>query len=293
MHSINFNDIPRARSLGKGYWFPECPRYFNGEVYLVDGPAVRAVDWSGTQRTVADIPATMLCLGLQVETNGDVYVGAPMDRKVFRVREGKVDLVADISGAVAAPNNELIRLPGGQFLLGNMGFNPMTEPEPKPGGLYLVSNDGSVRKTGPDIVFANGMLLTEDAASLYVVGDRGQSIYEVTLNKEGEAVDWTLHPLKCEPRASADGLGRARDGSFWYGDMLCGAAVSPGEDGSPRIMMHTGQAHATACTVFTHEGEEWLATTAVQYPALPEHAHERTGRLIVAPLKEIEAACAG
>jgi sugar lactone lactonase YvrE len=290
MRVVDFKDVPGARSLGQGYWFPECPRYFDGEIFIVDGPAVRAVDWQGNQRTVADIPAKMLCLGLQVEQNGDIYVGAPMDRKVYKISGDVVTEVADISSVTEAPNNELVRLAGGEFILGNMGFNPMTDPEPKPGGLYRVSTTGEISQIGPAFPFANGMVLTPDAATLFVVGDRGQTIYEVALTPDGHATSWEAHQLSGDPRASADGIGLTRDGRLWYGDMLCGAVIRPDSEGARDIVLNTGKPHATACTVFDRDGEEWLAMTVCSYHATPEHAHERSGEILIAPLAAIEAA---
>jgi sugar lactone lactonase YvrE len=286
VREIDFEAIRGAKVLAKDLYFPECPRFVDGEIYLVDGPAVRAVSLKGDVRAVANVPAA-LCLGLQIEPDGSLYVGAAFERKIYKAVNGDVSEVADLSGVVDAPNNELVRLPNGALLVGNMGFNIMVDPEPKPGCLLLVSPDGQVKRTGPEIYFPNGMILLDGGKTLLVVGGRGTSVYRLQLAPSGEVISHEVLPLT--DAAAADGLGRAKDGSLWYGDMKLGAAVRPAPGGAPDIVVKTGKPHATACTVFEADGEEWLAITTVVSHPTPGNFDKRTGELLLAPLAAVLA----
>jgi sugar lactone lactonase YvrE len=284
MHTLKFADLDRARVLADELFFPECPRFVRDEVYFVDGPAVRAVSLGGRIRTIADIP-TPLCLGLQVGDDGEIYVGAAFDRKIYKIDGGAVTLAADLSGVISSPTNELVRLANGSMIVGDMGFNIMTDPAPRPGGLYLVAPDGTVTKTGPDIMFPNGMMLVDDGATLLVVGAMGASIYRLQLNADGKVQDY--NEIALTAGASADGLAKARDGAFWYGDMALGAAVRHDPNGAPPVAILTGKPHATACAVFSDGREEWLAITIVVAHPTPENADKRTGQLLLAPMASV------
>lgn len=285
MRVVDFDKLADARILADKLHFPESPRFASGEIYFVDGSAVRAVDLQGRSRKIADTPAP-LCLGLQVEADGSIYVGGSFTRQIFRITDGRASVYADLSEASSSPVNELVRLPGGNLIVGTIGFNPLAGEPPAPGGLFIISPDGTVRKTGPDIIFTNGMILADNGATLFLSAF-GARILRFNLRPDGEVVDWSEFPLHGDPPPSADGITRAADGRFWYGDMGLGAAVRCNEDGSPEVIVRSGKHHATSCLAFEAGGQEWLAITVTDHapePGLPNH---QTGQVIAVPMASI------
>jgi sugar lactone lactonase YvrE len=290
MKTVAFQALPGAKLLTDSLFFPECPRFHDGHVYIVDGPAVRRFDLAGNADTVVQLP-TMMLLGLQIEPDGTIYTNDVFNRLVYRIRDGKPEVVADLSGAVSTPNNELVVLPSGEILVGNMGFNIAMGETPVPSGLYRVAKDGSAERTGPDIVFPNGMLLLEGGRTLLVAGSIEAQIYTLALSEDGAVTSSEMLQLSAETHSPhPDGIARAVDGSLWYGDMHQGLAVQCNADGSARLAIEGAMNHVSAVCLFEDEGQDWLAMTGLMTQALPASPEDFSGRLAVVPLADILAA---
>jgi sugar lactone lactonase YvrE len=287
MTIVDFNDLPSGRILADNLIFPECPRFHDGHIYIVDGPAVRRFDLAGNVGVAAQFP-TMMLLGLQIEPDGTIYTGAAFDRTVHRAKDGKTDVVADLSAVVETPNNELVVLPGGEMLVGNMGFFILKGEAPVPSGLYRVAKDGSIARTGPDIVFPNGMVLLEGGRKLLVAGGLGAQVWTLDLAEDGKVIGSNVLDLTAPDHTPhADGIAQAADGSLWYGDMHYGEAVQCNADGSQRIVIKGAMNHVTAVWLFEAEGQEWLAMTGLMAQAIPQSPEDFTARLAIAPVSQI------
>ncbi len=288
--TADFSKIPGHQVLADNLTFPESPRYARGEVYFSDGPAVRAVGLKSQVRTVAELP-TPLCLGVQVAAAGTVYVCASFDRKIFRIADGDVAVAADLAEASSAPLNEFVLLPNGRILAASMGFDPIADGfgSPRSARLLLASPDGMVRETGPDMVFANGMVLRDDGRTLWVIESMAPSINRLSLDADGEVTDCTRLALHSEAGPMPDGLGMAADGSLWYADMNLGAVVLAGSDGSPAIIVDSGKQHVTSCLLFDADGQEWIVITATDLAPGEGDPAARTGQVLAAPLASLLA----
>jgi sugar lactone lactonase YvrE len=293
MQTVEFRDLPGGRMLADDLFFPECPRFHDGQIYIVDGPSVRNYDLEGGTQLVAQLP-TMMLLGLQIESDGTIYTGAAFDRVVYRIRDGEVEVAADMSAAVDKPNNELAILPDGTMLVGNMGFLILAGEQPVPSGIYRVGTDGSVARTGPDITFPNGMVLQDDGQTLLIAGDMGTKVFTLSLNTDGSVATSSVLELSYDGSAPhADGIAVDGHGQLWYGDMDEGRAVLCNPDGSARIAVTGAMNHVTAVWLFQAEGEEWLAMTGLMTQDLPTSPEQFSGRVAIAPVSEIVAAAAG
>jgi sugar lactone lactonase YvrE len=290
LKTADFQLLPNARLLAQNLIFPECPRFHDGRIYIVDGPAVRRFDLVGNCETVVQLP-TMMLLGLHIEQDGTIYTNDVFNRTVYRVRDGQAEIVADLSNVVTTPNNELVVLPGGEILVGNMGFNIVMGETPIASGLYRVGRDGSIVRTGPDIVFPNGMLLSDEGRTLDVVGSVHGQIFTLALNADGQVMSSDVLQLTAHDHAPhPDGIARASDGGLWYGDMQHGLAVLCNDDGSAQLAVKGAMNHISAVWLFETEGQEWLAMTGLMNQALPTSPDDFTARLTIAPVSEILAA---
>jgi sugar lactone lactonase YvrE len=290
MKTVGFNDLPNGRILAENLFFPECPRFHDDWIYIVDGPAVRRFSLDGAAELFAQLP-TMMLLGLQIEADGTVYTGAAFDRIVHKISDGEVSVAADLSAAVAKPNNEIAILPDGTMLVGNMGFVILAGEEPVPSGLYRVGTDGSVSRTGPDIIFPNGMVLKDGGRTLLVAGDMGSKVYSLSLGPDGSVTGSSILDLTANGQTpGADGIALSAAGDLWYGDMHHGRAVMCNADGSAHIAVRDAMNHVTAVWLFEAEGQEWLAMTGLMTQAFPSSPDDMTGRLAIAPVSEILAA---
>jgi sugar lactone lactonase YvrE len=64
----------------------------------------------------------------------------------------------------------------GQIYVNRSGFNPTAGEEFRPGFVFLVAADGSVRQVADDIAFPNGMAVTADNATLIVADSYRHSL---------------------------------------------------------------------------------------------------------------------
>lgn len=208
---IPITDVPGARVLVSGLTFLESPRFAAGEIFYSDGAAVRASDLQGRTRTVAEIP-TRMCLGVHVVGDDAVYTSAAYDRVIYKITGQGVTVIADLSQESPAPLNEFVVLPGGNLLVASMGFDLLAGETPQTARLLLVTPDGSVRETGPDMLFANGMVLGDDAKTLWVVESGARQINKLSLDQTGEVIDCVSIPLRSKNSASrpAQWFGRVR-----------------------------------------------------------------------------------
>jgi sugar lactone lactonase YvrE len=286
--TVQFDDLPGARVLAEGLGFPEGPRFFNGEIYFSDMNAVRAVDLDGNVRLVAELP-TRLALGLQVTDDGTVYAAACVDSAIYKIADGKAELAVDLADATSFPVNEFVLLPNGAFLVAAMGFDLFAAggiANARPGHLLLVSPDGSVRRTGPDLLFPNGVVLRDNGRTLWIVETMANTIHRLRLDADGEVTGDDLIAL--QDTFSPDGMSLTADGAIWYADMSRGGAVLASASGGGEVFVEVPEPHAPCCLVFQDKGEEWLAIGATVHG--PRDLKARTARVVAAPLAEILAA---
>lgn len=287
---VRFDDLPSARTLVEGLSFPESMRVWRGEIYFSDVSAVRAVDHYGNLRLVADLPAP-LTIGIAVSDNGTVYAAGSLDRTIYRLDGGQARVALDLSSATEAPINEFVLLPNGGMLVASMGWNPLVEgfDVRRTARLLLVSPDGTVCPTGPELLFANGMVLLGNGRALWVAESFAGQLRRLRLDEDGQVVGEfvvSLHDRGLQP----DGLAIDTCGNIWFGEMNHGAAVRVGSQGETEIYLDVNDPRAPACVSYDVDGREWLAiSTTVDGPGQGDPA-ARTARIIAAPLDEIEAA---
>lgn len=288
--TVSLDDLASSRVLASGLQFPESLRFVSGEIYFSDISAVRAVDHKGNARVVAE-PPTPLIVGICIADDGTVYAAGALDRKIYRCSGDEVRVVADLSSVIDTPINEFMLLPNGAMIVGSMGFNPLIDGfgAARAARMLLASPDGSIRETGPELMFANGMILADTGRTLWVVESLAHQIRRCTLSSDGEVVDDAVIKLQSSDM-EPDGLAMTADGSLWFAAISHGAAVRINHRGESEICAEVADPHAPACAVYEAEGREWLAVGATIYGPGQGDPAARTGRIIAAPLDEIQEA---
>jgi sugar lactone lactonase YvrE len=175
--------MSRVRTLLTGRGLVESPRWHRGRLYFSDWSAgeVLGVDSGGHAEVVARVKSLPLCtawlpggrlvivsspegLLLRLEPDGTLVTHANLGRP------GWNDIVADGRGNV---------------YVNGAGFNPMAGEAFRPGGVSLVTPDGTVRPVADDIAFPNGMAVTADNATLIVADSYRRSLVAFDIAADG------------------------------------------------------------------------------------------------------------
>lgn len=288
--TVRFESLPSARTLADGLSFAESLRVWDEEIYFSDISAVRAVDHSGNVRLVAELPAPVT-IGIAVAGDGTVYTAGSLDRRIYRLIDGEAEVVVDLSAATEAPINEFVLLPNGGMIVASMGWNPLLEgfDVRRTARLLLVTPEGEARETGPELLFANGMVLLDHGRGLWVAESFSGQLRRLRLEPDGEIVGQFVVTLQ-DRGLQPDGLGIDGAGHLWFAEMNHGAAVRVDNQGETEIYLDVTAPRAPACTIYEAEGREWIAiSTTVNGPGEGDPT-ARTCRIVAAPLDEIEAA---
>lgn len=265
-----------ARDLG----FPESLRWRNGEVWFVDGPTVKAVRPEGQVRVIAELD-TQILLGMDFFPDGSILVGAPVERRLYRVFEdGPQELFADLSSHYAHHTNEFVITPDGAVIIGTVGFDMVSGEDPKVSQLLRIEPDGAIRRVGSDVIFSNAMVLTDRGQTLYLSETMrpGITLYKVqpdgSLDQGRPFVD-----LAGRDASRPDGICLDPAGGLWYADVLTGSVVRLADGGHELARVELDQNHGVAC-VFGGGAGTTLFVSATEAMPTPDFTFDNVASIL-------------
>jgi sugar lactone lactonase YvrE len=103
--------------------FPECPRWHDGALWCSDlfAQKIVRVDLHGHVETVAELQDTPTSLGWTPE--GQLLVVSAFACRLLRLEGGGLAEVADLSGLVPYPCNDMVIDRQSRAYIGNMGYD--------------------------------------------------------------------------------------------------------------------------------------------------------------------------
>lgn len=242
--------------------FPECPRWWDGRLWFVDGPTIRYVGTDGAVVLHAQIDCPLL-IGLTPYGDGGYLVGDSFGRKIWAVdKDGAKELFADLAAETPFTINELMMLADGSVVVSDVGFDALGGAAPEAARLICVTPDKAISRTGSPMLFANGMVAAAGGHELYVAETFGARIWHYQLAQSGGLDQGRVLAQDC---TGIDGLAAAPDGTFWYANHIDGSVVQVDKSGTARSRLATGFNHATSC-VLNDEGTQLFITAARAMP---------------------------
>ncbi|MDO8186809.1 SMP-30/gluconolactonase/LRE family protein [Conexibacter sp. JD483] len=165
---------PAVETLVTGLAFPEGARWHDGALWFSDTHAcavLRLDPASGETATVAEVPGRPSGLGFLPD--GRLLISSTHDRRLLR-REPDGTLVehADLSAIAAWHVNDMVVDGRGRAYVGNYGDASAPPDPPRPATLALVQPDGTASAAAEGMLFANGLVLSGDGATLVVAETR-------------------------------------------------------------------------------------------------------------------------
>ncbi|WP_206420034.1 SMP-30/gluconolactonase/LRE family protein [Minwuia thermotolerans] len=203
-------------TLVEGLKFGEGPRWRDGWLWYSDFYAhhVRRVNLQGRVAEVVDVANQPSGLGFMPD--GSCLIVSMLDRRLLRLKDGKLTEHADLSDRVDAPCNDMVVDAMGRAYVGNFGFERHKGQSPKTTSMWRVDPDGSIHEAAGDLMFPNGTVITPDGGTL-IVGETFAS----RLTAFDVAEDGALSNRRVWAEMAGgvpDGICLDEEGAIWVAD---------------------------------------------------------------------------
>lgn len=257
-----------------GITFPEAPRWRDGKLWFSDfyTHRVLTVDLNGRAETVVEVPQQPSGLGWRPD--GTLLVVSMLDRRLMRLANGALSLVADLSALATGHCNDMVIDPAGRAYVGNFGFDRLKE-KPRTTCIARVDPDGRVTRAADDLAFPNGTVITPDGKTLIVAETYANRLTAFDI---GTAGDLTQRRVFAElGGVFPDGICLDAEGAVWVADARGRAVIRVIEGGRIDRTISTGEQHSFACMLGGDDRRTLFICTSSG--SGPDVATKRDGRI--------------
>jgi carbohydrate kinase (thermoresistant glucokinase family) len=200
-------------TLADGLMFPEAPRWHDGELWFTDQHARHVLRMHPDGHLIEVIKTPDLPGGLGWLPDGTTLVVMMTERRVCRIKQGRLEDYADLSGLASFHCNDMLVDNQGRAWVGNFGYDLHGGEPVKTAEIILIPPDGSPRIVAQDVIFPNGMAITPDGNTLIVAETFAARITAFDITTDGQLSNprlWTDLD-----GAYPDGLCLATDRTLW------------------------------------------------------------------------------
>jgi sugar lactone lactonase YvrE len=258
-----------------GLVFPECPRWRTDTLWFVDimAESVLRLDPDGTVQPVATVPGWPAGLGFTAD--GAVLVVSMQDRRLCKVVDGALVLVADLSALSEHPCNDMVTDRNGRSYIGAMGvpLNEVSLARPS-GSVIMVEPDGSSRIVAGELVTPNGCVLSADGSTFVIVEAYGERLSAFDVAPDGSL---SARRVFSEVGCHIDGICMDEEGSIWAGSPRTNTLLRVDPDGQVAERLETERS-VIACALGGADGRTLYCCT-VDSMHNPDRMGARAGRI--------------
>ncbi len=262
--------------MASGVAFGEGPRWHDGTLFWSDmhGGGVRKLE-GGQVQPVCDVPNRPSGLGWLPD--GRMLVVSMTDKRVLRQEAGGALVThADLSHLVPCRLNDMVVDAQGRAYVGNFGFELDLGEQPRPTVLVQVDPDGAARVAADELVFPNGMVITNGGRTLVVAETFGGRLTAFDVAGSGALSNrrvWAPMPERAVP----DGICLDAEGAIWVASPTTNECLLFREGGEILERLPTGRG-AYACVLGGADGRTLFVCTADSH--VPERQRvELNGRI--------------
>jgi sugar lactone lactonase YvrE len=210
-------------TLLTGLTFAEGPRWRDGKLWFSDFYAfqVLTLGLDGKSETIVEVPQRPSGLGWTQE--GELLVVSMLDRRLCRVRGGRLEPVADLSGLATGPCNDMVVDAKGRAYVGNFGYDRHRGEAPRTTCIVRVDPDGRVTRAADDLNFPNGTVITSDGKTLIVGETFAHRLTAFDVAPDGGLSNRRVFAEL--PGVWPDGICLDAEGAIWVTDASGGSGV--------------------------------------------------------------------
>jgi sugar lactone lactonase YvrE len=252
-----------------GLIFPECPRWYQGKLWLSDmgGHKVLTVDAKGRSEAIASFrrPA-----GLGFLPDGELLMVSEADPFVRRLDPDGLHTVADLSSFGSVVLNDMVVDKVGRAYIGDDAFDMSAGTPPKPGRLILVTPEGDARVVAESLNFPNGMVITPDGNTLIAAETIGRCLTAFDVAQDGSLTGRRLFADLGVIGATGilpDGICLDAEGAVWVASLATGEFIRVTEGGAVTERIPVPGKWAVACTLGNEDRRTLFMCTAQTTPA--------------------------
>jgi sugar lactone lactonase YvrE len=155
--------------------------------------------------------------------------------------------------------NDIVADGRGNVYVNGAGFNPMAGEAFRPGGVSLVTADGTVRPVADDIAFPNGMAVTADNATLIVADSYRRNLVAFAIAADGSLSGRRIWAELGE--SAPDGICVDAENAVWYAEVPGKRCARVAEGGAELATVPLDRG-GFACVLGGPEGRTLFITAA-------------------------------
>lgn len=256
-------------TLASGLAFPEAPRWHGGALWFSDmhAHAVLRLEPSGRLTTIAEVPGCPSGLGFLPD--GRMLVVSMHDRRVMRLDPDRLRQHADLSGLAPWHCNDMAVDADGRAYVGNFGDDSAPPAPPAPTVLIAVEPDGQARVVADELMFPNGIAVSDGGRTLIVAETRSVPgrLSAFRILADGGLADRRVL-TEFGAGELPDGIALDAAGGIWVAMPFSGQVVRVSSDGVVTERIEVESAYAVA--VGGPDGRDLFVCTAPSW--VPEEA---------------------
>ncbi len=260
-----------ATIIREGLAYGEGPRWHDGRLWYSDfyRHGVFSIEGDGSdERLEVEVPGQPSGLGWAPD--GDLLCVSGVDQRILRVHDGVTTTFCDISEYCEFWANEMVVSSTGHCYVGSFGFDldqtlldigveGLLASPPPTTNLVVVSPQGEVIQSIPDIAFPNGSLISPDGTTLFVNETLAYRISAFTIDADGTLRDrrvWAQLDF-----VATDGSCLDADGQIWVANASAPQCLRVKEGGEVTGVVNTTQ-NAFACMLGDEDRRTLYVMTA-------------------------------
>lgn len=266
------------RVVAEGLGFPEVPRWHGNALWFVDiaDGVVHRLSADGKLETVVSVPGRPAGFGFMPD--GSPLINSMHGRVVYRWDGKSLMLHADLRALVTGDLNEMVVAPDGTAFVGNLGYDPDSEPVLRV-GLVRVRPDGAAEMLLGQILRPNGSAISPDRKYLFVAETRVGQVLRFDLDEAGNLSNQqTFGTL--EQGTWSDGLCLDSEGGLWVADPIGKRMVRLNSEGIMIGQINFGELCPLGCMLGGEDRRTLFITTGPLGMPFPEAAKARLGKVL-------------
>ena len=270
------------RPFAVGLHLPECPRWHDGALWLVDMWAheVLRYELDGTRHVVHRFHDEEDPGGIGWLPDGTLLVAGMEGRVVYRLDGDRATVHADLRELAAFQLNDMVVAPDGTAYVSQFGYDMWGGGAFTNTVLIRVTPGGNVTAVADDLASPNGMAISPDGSVLMVAEPGAARISRFRITPDG-LTDRDLLPLEKAPGAAhvtPDGICLDASGAVWAADPMGGRVVRALHHGIDHELP-IADTHPLACVLGGPDRRTLFVCTGQQV-SKPTRTPDATGTIV-------------